>query len=132
MPISKTEEREQIEFSNAPLEPDGCEFLLVFDDGNFSEGATFLLSDGLAHTPKEVLAKNFGVPGSAFDRIPQKDLRIFRAPVPGPLAADRVAGAGPVPTAGPGAYTHEGWNCAHHGLFFVQGVNDNRLCLRRD
>ena len=79
------------------LEPDGCEFLLIFDDGNFSEEATFLLSDWLAHTPKEVLAKNFGVPESAFDGIPEKDLWIFQAPVPGPLAADRIAGAGPVP-----------------------------------
>ena len=79
------------------LDPGGCEFLLVFDDGNFSEEATFLLSDWLAHTPKEILAKNFGVPESAFDRIPEKDLWIFQAPVPGPLAGDRVTGAGPVP-----------------------------------
>jgi oxalate decarboxylase len=79
------------------LPDDGCEFLLVFDDGNFSEEETFLLSDWMAHTPKEVLAKNFGVPKSAFDRIPEKDLWIFQAPVPGPLAADRIAGAGPVP-----------------------------------
>jgi oxalate decarboxylase len=79
------------------LEDDGCEFLLVFDDGHFSEEETFLLSDFMAHIPKEVLAKNFGVPVSAFDRIPQKDLWIFQASVPGPLAADRVAGAGPVP-----------------------------------
>src|SRR5437879_11489427 len=49
------------------LEDDGCEFLLVFDDGNFSEEATFLLSDWMAHTPKEILAKNFGVPKSAFE-----------------------------------------------------------------
>jgi oxalate decarboxylase len=79
------------------LEGDGCEFLLVFDDGHFSEEETFLLSDFMAHTPKEILAKNFGVPVSAFDRIPEKDLWIFQAAVPGPLAADRVAGAGPVP-----------------------------------
>jgi oxalate decarboxylase len=51
----------------------------------------------MAHTPKEVLAKNFGVPKSAFDRIPERDLWIFQAPVPGPLAADRIAGTGPVP-----------------------------------
>ncbi len=43
------------------LGPDGCQFLLVFDDGNFNEFETFLLTDWLAHTPKEVLAKNFGV-----------------------------------------------------------------------
>jgi oxalate decarboxylase len=79
------------------LDGAGCEFLLVFDDGNFSEEATFLLSDWIAHTPKEVLAKNFGVPESAFDRIPQKDLWIFQAATPGPLAADRVVGTGPVP-----------------------------------
>jgi oxalate decarboxylase len=79
------------------LEGEGCEFLLVFDDANFSEEETFLLSDWLAHTPREVLAKNFGVPESAFARIPEKELWIFQTDVPGPLAADRIAGAGPVP-----------------------------------
>jgi oxalate decarboxylase len=79
------------------LEGDGCEFLLVFDDGNFSEEETFLLTDWLAHTPREVLAKNFGVPESAFDRIPEKELWIFQTAVPGPLAADRISGAGAVP-----------------------------------
>jgi oxalate decarboxylase len=78
-------------------EGDGCEFLLVFDDGNFSEEETFLLSDWMAHTPKVVLAKNFGVPESAFARIPEKDLWIFQADVPGPLAADRITGTGPMP-----------------------------------
>jgi oxalate decarboxylase len=79
------------------LEGDGCEFLLVFDDGNFSEEETFLLTDWLAHTPTEVLAKNFGVPENAFARIPEKELWIFQAEVPGPLAANRVAGAGQLP-----------------------------------
>lgn len=77
---------------------DGCEFLLVFDDGNFSEEETFLLSDWMAHTPKDVLAKNFGVAESAFDHIPKNDLWIFQAKAPGPLAADRIVGAGPMPT----------------------------------
>ena len=79
------------------LEDDGCEFLLVFDDGNFSEEETFLLTDWLAHVPKAVLAKNFGVPESTFDAIPPKGLWIFQTDVPGPLAQDRIAGAGPVP-----------------------------------
>lgn len=80
------------------LEGDGCEFLLVFDDGNFSEDNTFSLTDWLAHIPREVLAKNFGVAESAFAGIPNKELFIFQGAVPGPLAADRVAGAGPVAT----------------------------------
>ncbi len=41
---------------------EGCEFLLVFDNGAFSENSTFLLTDWFAHTPRDVLAKNFGVP----------------------------------------------------------------------
>ena len=49
---------------------EGCEFLLVFDDGSFSEDATFLLTDWFAHTPKEVLAKNFGVSESDFANLP--------------------------------------------------------------
>lgn len=76
---------------------DGCEFLLAFDDGDFSENSTFLLTDWFAHTPKEVLAKNFGVPESAFANIPKKELYIFPMPVPPPLAQDRVAGNGPLP-----------------------------------
>ena len=49
---------------------EGCEFLLVFDDGNFSENETFLITDWFNHTPKEVLSKNFGVNASAFKNLP--------------------------------------------------------------
>jgi oxalate decarboxylase len=76
------------------LNPDGAEFLLVFDDGNFSEYATVLLSDWMAHTPKDVLAKNFGVAPSALDKLPSKELFIFQEAVPGPLEADLKAAAG--------------------------------------
>jgi oxalate decarboxylase len=74
---------------------EGCEFLLVFDDGNFSEDATFLITDWFAHTPRAVLAKNFGVSVSDFDSIPTHDLDrtryIFPGKVPGPLSSDRVS-----------------------------------------
>ena len=76
---------------------DGCEFLLVFDDGAFSEDSTFLLTDWLAHTPRDVIAKNFGVPESALAGLPPKELYIFDGLPPGPLAGDRMDGAGPVP-----------------------------------
>ncbi|QEE38903.1 MULTISPECIES: oxalate decarboxylase family bicupin [unclassified Methylobacterium] len=76
---------------------DGCEFLLVFDDGGFSEDSTFLLTDWLAHTPKDILAKNLGVPESALAKIPEKELYIFPGPTPGPLAADLMGGAGQIP-----------------------------------
>jgi oxalate decarboxylase len=80
------------------LDGDGSEFLLVFNDGNFNEDETFLVTDFLAHIPKEVLAKNFGVSESAFANIPKEELYIFESNVPGPLATDRVVGAGPPPS----------------------------------
>src|SRR6202789_4571809 len=51
------------------LNPDGCEFLLVFDDGEFDEDNTFLLSDWFKHVPNDVLSKNFGMPGASFDHL---------------------------------------------------------------
>src|SRR6202035_5531712 len=53
-----------------------------------------LLSDWMAHTPKDVLAKNFGVPQKALEKLPQKELFIFQTDVPGPLEADQQAAAG--------------------------------------
>ena len=80
------------------LGPDGCEFLLVFDDGDFDEDDTFLITDWFKHTPNEVLGKNFGVAASFFGHTPDPSERyIFPAPVPGPLSADKIAGATPVP-----------------------------------
>ena len=35
---------------------EGCEFLLVFDDGNFSENETFPITDWFKHTPPELRA----------------------------------------------------------------------------
>jgi oxalate decarboxylase len=75
------------------LAPDGCEFLLVFDDGNFSEYETVLLSDWMAHTPRDVVAKNFGVSQKALANLPKKELFIFQAAVPGPLEEDRRVAA---------------------------------------
>jgi len=76
------------------LAPDGAEFLLVFDDGNFSEYATVLLSEWMAHTPREVLAKNFGVATQALNKLQTEELFIFQSELPPPLAADQRAAAG--------------------------------------
>ncbi|QGG53930.1 oxalate decarboxylase family bicupin [Lysinibacillus pakistanensis] len=69
---------------------DGCEFLLVFDDGNFSDLNTFSISDWFAHTPKEVLSANFGVPISAFKHIPNEQVYIYQDKVPGPIDTQKV------------------------------------------
>ncbi|MGA3540277.1 cupin domain-containing protein [Micromonosporaceae bacterium DT194] len=69
---------------------EGMEFLLVFDDGCYSEDATFQISDFFAHTPKEVLAKNFGWSMEQMRNMPEKEKYMFSGQVPPPLAEDRV------------------------------------------
>lgn len=76
------------------LGTDGCEFMLVFDDGSFSEAETVLLSDSMAHIPPEVLAKNFRVAEHRLDSIPEKELFIFQTKVPGTLEDDQKMTAG--------------------------------------
>jgi oxalate decarboxylase len=84
------------------LGPDGCEFVICFDDGAASEFNTLLLTDWTAHTPPSVLADNFGVPAETFADIPLHNLWIFQGKVPGDLSAVRqamtgTAGAPPYP-----------------------------------
>lgn len=69
---------------------EGCEFLLVFDDGHFSDLNTLSISDWFAHTPKDVLSANFGVPENAFSHIPKEQVYIFQDQVPGSLESQEV------------------------------------------
>lgn len=50
---------------------EGAEFLLVFNSGTFSEDETFLATEMILRSPKEVWAKNLQVDVSALDNIPQ-------------------------------------------------------------
>lgn len=55
------------------LSKDGCEFLLVFDNGNFDEESTFLLSDWFKHIPIDILAKNFNTRKEIFKNLPSPE-----------------------------------------------------------
>ena len=68
--------------------------MLVFDDGGFSEHETVLLSDIMAHTPPEIVSKNFGIGERELEGIPGEELFIFHAPVPRPLHLDQETAAG--------------------------------------
>lgn len=73
------------------LPDQGCEFLLAFPDGEFSEDSTFAISDLFAHNDRKVLAKNLAVDAKALDHIPKEELFIFQAEPPPPLTqADAV------------------------------------------
>jgi oxalate decarboxylase len=71
------------------LGPDGCEFLLVFDEGTFSEYQTFLISDWVAHTPPEILAKNMHLSAASVAKLPTEELYIFPGHLPGSLEDDK-------------------------------------------
>ena len=88
-------------------------FILIFDNGYFSEFGTFSITDWIGHTPKHLLAKNFGLPESAFDGFPKDEVYFARGPVPPetthaqpPGAAHVAARDAQVPDAGPGAPFH--------------------------
>jgi oxalate decarboxylase len=69
--------------------------------GNSSEFNTLLVTDWLAHTPPEVLAKNFGVPVEAFKNIPVHNKWIYQSNIPAPplptVEAQMAAAAGKPP-----------------------------------
>jgi oxalate decarboxylase len=59
-----------------------CHFILIFDNGYFSEFGTFSITDWIGHTPKAILAKNFGLPEAAFDTFPKREVYFARGAVP--------------------------------------------------
>jgi oxalate decarboxylase len=72
------------------LGEEGCEFLLAFPDGQFSEDSTFAITDLFAHTDRNVLAKNLGFDIKSLDGIPKAERFIFQSELPPPLDRDSV------------------------------------------
>ena len=69
-----------------------CHFILVFDNGYFSEFGTFSITDWIGHAPKELLAKNFGLPASTFDNFPKQEVYFAKGKIPPPVAAPPLQG----------------------------------------
>ena len=90
--------------------PGTCTFILVFDNGYFSEFGTFSITDWLGHAPADVLARNFGLRAASFADFPKSEVYIATGQRPAGLAARSSAwlaqpgSAHPsLPVAGPGA-----------------------------
>jgi len=64
------------------LDNEPTHFILIFDNGYFSEFGTFSITDWIGHAPKPLLAKNFGLPESAFDGFPKEEVYFARGPLP--------------------------------------------------
>jgi len=69
-----------------------CHFILIFDNGYFSEFGTFSITDWLGHTPRPVLSKNLGLPPSAFDSFPRQEVYFARGAAPPEPAAQPLQG----------------------------------------
>jgi oxalate decarboxylase len=72
-----------------------CHFVLIFDNGSFSEFGTFSITDWIGHTPKALLAKNFGLPESTFDEFPNEEVYFGRGKIPPEKPADPLGGSRP-------------------------------------
>ncbi|KAI0392853.1 Bicupin, oxalate decarboxylase/oxidase [Xylariaceae sp. FL0594] len=85
---------------------EGCEFLLVFDSGDFSEEDTFLATEMMLRSPKEVWAKDLQVDVSALDGIPQDQKYIFNgSPIPSDISKQNITGSAGA-LSGPNGYTY--------------------------
>ena len=74
-----------------------CHFILIFDNGYFSEFGTFSISDWLGKTPAPLLAKNFGLPASAFANFPKEEVYFAKGPIPPEPAREPLGGRRPTP-----------------------------------
>ena len=57
-------------------------FILIFDNGYFSEFGTFSITDWIGHAPPKLLAKNFGMPESAFGGFPKEEVYFAAGAIP--------------------------------------------------
>ena len=64
------------------LGPDECHFILIFDNGDFSEDHTFSITDFIASVPKEIVAQNLGLSLDEVDQLPKKEAYFVLGDVP--------------------------------------------------
>ena len=67
-------------------------FILIFDNGYFSEFGTFSVTDWIGHVPPALLAKNFGVPESTFEGFPKEEVYFARGTRPPAEASTPLQG----------------------------------------
>jgi oxalate decarboxylase len=71
--------------------PNGCHFLLGFDNGHFSEFGTFSITDWIATAPPSVVARTLGIPVSEVAKFPKKE--VYIGPGRMPPAAENLRNA---------------------------------------
>jgi oxalate decarboxylase len=83
----------------ATLGSEPCLFILVKDNGHFSDHATFSITDWIGHTPPAVLAANFGLPSTTFGQFAQAEANMTQGaviPLDSPQARPNISNTGPL------------------------------------
>jgi oxalate decarboxylase len=89
-------------------------FILIFDNGYFSEFGTFSITDWIGHAPKSLLARNFALPESALDGFPSEEVYFARGAIPPEKIPENVQGPR---TSPPQTHMFRMLSQAPHGVF---------------
>ncbi len=74
-----------------------CHFILIFDNGYFSEFGTFSISDWIGHAPKALVAKNLGLAEADLASFPRDEVYFAKGALPPEPAAASLQGPNPPP-----------------------------------
>jgi len=75
-----------------------CDFVLIFDNGYFSEFGTFSLTDWIGNTPPALAVKNLGISEAVVNSFPRQELYFVRGgPPPEPAPVPHERGLRPAP-----------------------------------
>lgn len=72
-----------------------CHFLLIFDNGYFTEFGTFSITDWMAQVPRDVLAKSLRVPEASLASLPGGEVYFAAGETPPDPPANPHGGASP-------------------------------------
>lgn len=67
--------------------PEECHFILIFDNGDFSEDHTFSVTDWMSRTPPAILQQSLGLSAAEVDQLPKGEVYFAK----GPVVTDRSA-----------------------------------------
>lgn len=75
--------------------PGECHFILIFDNGDFSEDHTFSVTDWLSRTPPAVVAQSLGLSLDQVAQLPKGEAYFAQGPVPDDRSPDATARQSP-------------------------------------
>lgn len=75
--------------------PGECHFILIFDNGDFSEDHTFSITDWLSRTATPVVAQSLGLGDADLARLPKGEAYFAKGPVPDDRSPDSTFRKGP-------------------------------------